>query len=198
MTAINSINPIINSTLMKKILLLLCVAASVSIQAQSIQKYYPNKDSLVIKRLQKWSDARFGLLMHWGTYSQWGIVESWSLCAEDEGWCARRGPYSANYDNYKSHYEALQTTFNPVNFNPSKWADAAYNAGMRYVVFTTKHHDGFCMFDTKQTDYKVTSDKCPFHSNVKANIAKEVFDAFRNKNMMTGAYFSKQIGRAHV
>jgi alpha-L-fucosidase len=56
----------------------------------------------------------------------------------------------------------LQTTFNPTHFDPAKWAAAAKAAGMKYVVFTTKHHDGFCMFDTKQTDYKITSPTARF------------------------------------
>ncbi len=129
--------------------------------------------------------------MHWGTYSQWGIVESWSICPEDEGWCERKGKYSPDYFTYKKAYENLQTTFNPTQFNPDKWAEAAKNAGMKYVVFTTKHHDGFCMFDTKETDYKITSSKTPFSRNPKANIAKEVFNAFRKDGFMIGAYFSK-------
>lgn len=155
------------------------------------QKYFPPTDSLVQKKLAWWQDVKFGLLMHWGTYSQWGIVESWSLCPEDEDWCQRKGEYSANYFEYKKAYENLITTFNPTNFEPSKWAKAAKDAGMRYVVFTTKHHDGFCMFDTKQTDYKITNPLCPFSSNPKANIAKEVFNAFRNEGLGVGAYFSK-------
>ena len=65
----------------------------------------------------------------------------------------------ANYFDYVKAYENLQTTFNPTKFDPGKWAAAAKDAGMKYVVFTTKHHDGFCMFDTKQTDYKITSPK---------------------------------------
>ena len=62
---------------------------------------------------------------------------------------------------------------------------------MKYVVFTTKHHDGFSMFDTKYTDYRVTSPATPFHANPKANIAKEIFDAFRAEGFLVGAYFSK-------
>jgi alpha-L-fucosidase len=129
--------------------------------------------------------------MHWGTYSEWGIVESWSICPEDEGWTVRRGPYSSSYYDYVKAYENLQTTFNPVKFNPDKWAAAAKDAGMKYVIFTTKHHDGFCMFDTKETDYKITSSKTPFSSNPKSNVTKEVFDAFRKDGFMIGAYFSK-------
>lgn len=129
--------------------------------------------------------------MHWGTYSQWGVVESWSICPEDEGWTQRKGPYSATYNGYVKAYENLQTTFNPTQFNPEKWVKAAKYAGMKYVVFTTKHHDGFCMFDTKQTDYKITSPKTPFSSNPRSNVAKEIFNAFRKENFMIGAYFSK-------
>lgn len=152
-------------------------------------RYVPETDPQVLEKLAHWQDVKFGLLMHWGAYSQWGIVESWSICAEDEGWCRRKG-YD-NYEQYKKDYENLITTFNPVDFAPEKWAKAAKDAGMKYMVFTTKHHDGFCMFDSKYTDYKITSDKCPFHVNKRANIAKEIFDAFREEDLMVGAYFSK-------
>ena len=152
-------------------------------------EYFPETDSLVLEKLDKWQDIKFGLLMHWGAYSQWGIVESWSICAEDEGWCRRKN--NNDYTSYKSEYEKLIETFNPIKFNPDKWADAAKNAGMKYVVFTTKHHDGFCMFDSKFTDYKITAKNCPFHTNPKANIAKEIFDAFRKNDFLVGAYFSK-------
>lgn len=152
------------------------------------QKYYPETDPLVLEKLEQWQDLKFGLLMHWGAYSQWGIVESWSICAEDEGWCRRK---SDNYTEYKKEYENLKTTFNPVHFDPEKWAEAAQDAGMKYVVFTTKHHDGFCMFDSKYTDYKITDEDCPFHTNEKANVALEIFDAFRAEGLWTGAYFSK-------
>ena len=120
--------------------------------------------------------------MHWGTYSQWGIVESWSLCPEDEGWTQRRGPAAKNYFEYKKAYENLQTTFNPIDFNPDKWVKAAKDAGMKYVVFTTKHHDGFCMFDTKQTDYKITDTKSPFSVNPKAMLPKKSLMLSEKKN----------------
>ena len=94
-------------------------------QAENHQKYFPPTDSLVIKKLKTWSNQKFGLLLHWGTYSQWGIVESWSLCPEDEDWCKRRGQYANNYFEYKKQYENLQTTFNPKHFDASKWASAA-------------------------------------------------------------------------
>lgn len=156
---------------------------------QNHDKYVVPSDPEVKAKLNQWQNVKFGLMMHWGTYSKWGIVESWSLCPEDEGWCERKGPHKDNWYEYKKAYEDLPKTFNPVQFNPEKWAAAAKNAGMKYLVFTTKHHDGFAMFDTKQSDYKITN--TPFASNPKSNIAKEVFGAFRNNDFMIGAYFSK-------
>jgi alpha-L-fucosidase len=175
---------------MKKLLFSVLMATGVFF-AFAQNNYVPPTDSLVLKKLKKWHDYKFGLFMHWGTYSQWGVVESWSICPEDEGWTQRRGPYASNYFTYKQSYENLQTTFNPQNFHPEKWVAAAKDAGMKYVVFTTKHHDGFCMFDTKLTSYKITDPKTPFSSNPRSNVAKEIFNAFRKENFLIGAYFSK-------
>lgn len=152
-------------------------------------KYHFTKDTLVVKRIKQWQELKFGLFMHWAPSSQWGIVESWSLCPEDSSFTSVR-PAGKTYFEYKKEYENLKKTFNPVKFDPEKWAQAAKYAGMKYVMFTTKHHDGFNMFDTKQTDYKITSKECPFSNNPKANITKEVFEAFRKENMMAGAYYS--------
>jgi len=162
-----------------------------TVSAQQNDGYVAPTDTAVLHKLAQWQDLKFGLFMHWGPYSEWGVVESWSLCPEDEGWTQRKGPYSADYNTYKKAYENLQTTFNPTHFDPDKWVKAAKDAGMKYVVFTTKHHDGFSMFDTKQTDYKVTSPKTAFSSNPKSNVALEIFNAFRKEGFMTGAYFSK-------
>ncbi len=148
-------------------------------------------DPQALARLEDWKDWKFGLLMHWGPYSEWGVVESWSLCPEDEGWTQRtKGSYK-NYYEYVKDYEALGKQFNPVKFNPAKWAAAAKDAGMKYMVFTTKHHDGFNMFDTRQSDYKITAAWVPFHSNAKADVTKEIFNAFRQEGFGIGAYFSK-------
>ena len=149
--------------------------------------YVPVTDSLVLRKLDQWQDWKFGFMMHWGPYSQWGVVESWSICSED--WIKR--PAGVSYVDYKKKYEALPTTFNPIGFDPDVWASVAKNAGMKYVVFTTKHHDGFSMFDTKQTDYRITAPDVPFHTNPRANIANEIFAAFRKQSFGIGAYFSK-------
>lgn len=156
------------------------------------ERYVPETDPLALAKLEEWQNLKFGLLMHWGAYSQWGIVESWSLCPEDYGWCERRkGENPQNYYAYKQEYEGLLKTFNPTQFEPEKWAEAARAAGMKYVVFTTKHHDGFCMFDTKYTDYKVTGPDCPFRTAPRADITRAIFEAFRAEGFWTGAYFSK-------
>jgi alpha-L-fucosidase len=169
--------------------LLIIISASFPLAAQDgEERYVPETDPLVLQKLEEWQDMKFGLLMHWGPYSQWGIVESWSICAEDEDWCRRKNP---DYTEYKKQYEALKLSFNPIAFNPEKWAAAARNAGMRYVVFTTKHHDGFSMFDTRLTDYKITDPGCPFSVNSRSNVTREIFKAFREQGLWTGAYFSK-------
>ena len=159
-----------------------------NLNAQDHQaRYFPPEDALVRQKIDQWQDIKFGLLMHWGPYSQWGVVESWSICAEDEPWCFQ----GTDYVRYKQDYEQLPATFNPERFDPAKWARAARDAGMKYVVFTTKHHDGFCMFNTKTTDYKITGPGCPFSNNAKADVTREIFNAFRTEGFMVGAYFSK-------
>ncbi|MGI9580276.1 alpha-L-fucosidase [Chryseobacterium sp. RRHN12] len=168
------------------------ISSIVFSQAHNVSEGYQKPtDPLVIQNLDQWQDMKFGLFMHWGTYSQWGIVESWSLCPEDESWTQRKSEHGKSYYEYVKNYENLQTTFNPVQFNPQKWADAVKKAGMKYVVFTTKHHDGFAMFDTRQSDYKITSPKTPFSKNPKSDVTKEIFNTFRKEGFKIGAYFSK-------
>ena len=94
-------------------------------------------------------------------------------------------------DQFRAEYWALNKTFNPIRFRPDKMAKTAKECGFKYVLFTTKHHDGFCMFDTKQTDYKITAPDCPFSTHKYANITKSMFDAFREEGLAVSAYFSK-------
>ena len=149
-------------------------------------QYTVPADPKVREKLADWKKIKFGLLMHWGTYSQWGVVESWSICPEDEGWTQRRGPYSADWYTYLKAYENLQTTFNPVKFNPERWAAAAKDAGMKYVVFTAKHHSGFCMYNTSTTSFNVIN--TPF----KRDILKEIIDAYRKEGIAIGLYYSPE------
>lgn len=143
-------------------------------------------DPVILQRLDEWQDLKFGFMVHWGMYSQWGVVESWSICSEP--WIDRRG---AAYEEYKRLYQSLNITFNPKRFSPDRWAKAAYGAGMKYLVFTTKHHDGFCMFETAETNYSTTHSSCPFFKNKNSDITKALVDAFRKYQMWIGLYFSK-------
>ena len=142
-------------------------------------------DEAVLQKLDRWQDLKFGVLMHWGIYSVPGIIESWSICNED--WIRR--PEGSVYEDYKKWYFGLSDEFNPVKFNPEQWAEVFARAGMKYMIFTTKHHDGFCMFDSDYSDYGIAHG--PFKDNPKKDVSKYVFDAFRAKGFMIGAYFSK-------
>ncbi|HCX23308.1 MAG: alpha-L-fucosidase [Flammeovirgaceae bacterium] len=155
-----------------------------NIHEQSSGYEWP-EDPLVLDKLEQWRDLKFGMIIHWGLYAQAGIVESWELTSED--WINRKD--SMTHHEYKQWYRSLKDDFNPVNFNPDAWAETAKRAGMKYVVFTTKHHDGFNMFDTQFSDFKITNG--PFADDPKADVVQYVFDAFRKQDMMIGAYFSK-------
>ncbi len=155
-------------------------------------KYEYPTDPQVLAKLDKWQDQKLGIMFHWGVYSVPGIAESWALCSEDRWFTKRRleaRPDRPSYGEFKQWYWDLAKEFNPTEFEPSEWAAMAKDNGFKYVIFTTKHHDGFCMFDTKQTDYKVTNG--PYANGKYANITAHLFDAFRDKGLMIGAYFSK-------
>ena len=141
-------------------------------------------DKGVLEKLDKWQDQKFGVLFHWGLYSVPGIVESWNICSED--WIVR--PMDSYYD-YKKWYFGLIDEFNPTDFDPDQWARIMEEAGMKYMIFTTKHHDGFCMYDTKYTDFSIAHGA--FKNDPRKDIARHVWDAFRKKNFMMGCYFSK-------
>ena len=174
---------------MKKLMTcLLLLNLTIAVMAQDYASYYvAPKEPEVKAKLEEWKDLKFGMIIHWGLYAVPGIVESWSICSEDEDWIPRDS--TIPYDDYKQWYWNLSKEFNPVDFNPDQWASVARDAGMKYVVFTTKHHDGFALFDTKYSDFSIA--KGPFAQNPKADALKFVFEAFRKQNMMIGAYFSK-------
>lgn len=87
------------------------------------------------------NEARFGMFIHWGIYSIPG-----------------RGEWTYANDAWKAgEYESFVQVFNPTNYNPREWARLAKRAGMKYAVHTTRHHDGFCMFDSHFMDYKITN-----------------------------------------
>ena len=149
--------------------------------------YVAPTEPAVQAKLEQWKNLKFGMIIHWGLYAVPGIVESWSICAEDVDWIPRDS--NMKYEDYKQWYWELASRFNPQKFDPDQWAQTAKDAGMKYLIFTTKHHDGFAMFNTKYSNFSIADG--PFRNHPMADVARYVFESFRNKGMMVGAYFSK-------
>lgn len=160
------------------------VHAQDNIHEQSDGYEWPSEPA-VLNNLHKWQDLKFGVLLHWGIYSVPGIVESWSIC--DEKWITR--DTTMTYQQYKDWYWHLADELYPTKFDPVQWASVMSDAGMRYMIFTTKHHDGFCMYDSQYTDFTITNHA--FSDDSRCDVLRHVLDAFRNRGFMTGTYFSK-------
>ena len=111
---------------------------------------------------------RFGMFIHWGLYS---------LPARHEWIKTREKISEEKYDKYFKH-------FNPDLFDAREWARQAKAAGMKYAVLTTKHHEGFCLFDSQYTDYKSTNTPCG------KDLVREYVDAFRAEGLKIGFYYS--------
>jgi alpha-L-fucosidase len=120
------------------------------------------------KRMEWWKDDRFGMFIHWGLYSQ----------AARHEWVK----HNEKIDN--AGYQKYFDQFNPDLFDPQKWAKQAKAAGMKYAVLTTKHHEGFCLFDSKFTDYKAPNTKA------KRDLVREYVNAFRAQGLKVGFYYS--------
>lgn len=174
-----------------RLLAALASVVVVSLTARAHGADPSDEDARRARRIEWFRDQKFGFFMHWGVYSQLGCIESWPLVWADRSWSNPSIKTFEEMLTFRKKYWGLNTTFNPTRFDPDVWAKIAKRAGMKYVMFTTKHHDGFCMYDTKQTDYKVTGADCPFSRSPRANVARAVFDAFRAQGFGIGAYFSK-------
>ncbi|HUX57045.1 MAG TPA: alpha-L-fucosidase [Bacteroidales bacterium] len=121
-----------------------------------------------VQRMKWWTDARFGMFIHWGLYA---------LPARHE-WVKN------NERMTNEQYEKYFKMFNPDLYDPHEWAKRAKTAGMKYVVLTAKHHEGFCLFDSKFTDYKATN--TPYGKD----LIKEYVEAFRAEGLKVGFYYS--------
>jgi len=133
------------------------------------------------ERIEWWREARFGLFIHWGPVTLKGTEIGWSRGAERRGYLFRGNEVPVEvYDN-------LYKQFNPTNFNADQWVTIAKAAGMKYLVFTSRHHDGFSEFDTKADDYKITSPDSPFGRDV----VKELADACHRAGLRFGIYYSQ-------
>jgi alpha-L-fucosidase len=147
---------------MKKLILLItCMVYFTGTKGQT----FSSKE----ERLEWWQDARFGMFIHWGPVSLKGTEISWS-----------RGGSGIPIEEY----DALYKQFNPVNYNADKWVKLAKDAGMKYIVFTSKHHDGFCMWDTKYTDHNI------MNSPFKRDVMKELAEACKKQGIALGFYHS--------
>lgn len=139
------------------------------VTAQYSQAQLPvETEAQKIQRMKWWTDARFGMFIHWGLYS---------MPARHE-WVKNRERMTN--EQYQKYFEL----FNPDLYNPKEWARMAREAGMKYVVLTAKHHEGFCLFDSKYTDYKSTN------TPVKKDLIKEFVEAFRAEGLKVGFYYS--------
>src|SRR5438045_3084968 len=133
-----------------KCLVLLTLFFSPSLQAQ----YKPTPENL--KNREWFQDAKFGLFIHWGVYSVLGDGE-WVMNVQQI-------PIKT--------YEKLPSFFNPTQFDPVAWVQMAKDAGMKYITITTKHHDGFAMFDSKVSDYNIVK-RTPYGKDVLKMLADE-------------------------
>jgi alpha-L-fucosidase len=120
------------------------------------------------RRMEWFLNARFGMFIHWGLYA---------IPARGE-WI--RSQEKISNEEYQKYFEE----FNPTKYNPKEWAKVAKAAGMKYVVMTAKHHDGFCLFDSKLTDYKATNTKAG------RDLIREYIEAFRGEGLKVGIYYS--------
>jgi len=153
---------------MKKTILLTLLSLNLALTG-SAQKRLGNETAAEKKkRMEWWTDARFGMFIHWGLYA---------LPARHE-W-VRNYEHITN-ENYQKYFDQ----FNPDLFNPKQWAKEAKAAGMKYAVLTTKHHEGFNLFDSKYTDYKATN------TQAKRDLVREFVDAFRAEGIKIGFYYS--------
>jgi hypothetical protein len=120
------------------------------------------------ERVRWWQGARFGMFIHWGLYSIPASGE-WVMSEKE-----------MTVEEYHKYFEL----FNPVDYDPKKWVRTAKGAGMKYIVLTAKHHDGFCLFDTAYTEYKSTNTK------IGRDLVKEFVEACREEDIRVGIYFS--------
>lgn len=126
----------------------------------------------VCDRTAWYRDAKFGMFIHWGPYSLASVEASWPIMVP------------GSWGISEADYRALPKRFNPTKFDPDAFVDLARAAGQEYMVFTTKHHDGFCMFDSSYTDYKITN--TPYGKD----IVKQLADACSKRDMRLGFYYS--------
>ena len=131
-------------------------------------------------RLAWYQQAKFGMFIHWGAYSVNGVEASWPMMTPG----LSEVTFGVKAKITEAEYTALPARFNPLDFDAEAWVRMAQAAGMRYMIFTTKHHDGFCMFDAPGTDYKITN--TPYGKDICLQLAQ----ACARAGMPLGFYYS--------
>ncbi len=132
-------------------------------------------------RLKWYQETKFGLFIHWGPYSIAGVEASWPIMVPELAPVA----FGEQPSISESEYLALPRKFNPLDYDPRAWVHMAQQVGMGYIVFTAKHHDGFCMFDAPGTDYKIT------HTPYGRDVCAELADACAEAGMRLCFYYSQ-------
>ncbi len=163
---------------------------------QGVHAYEPSgyvapTEPAVREKLSWFQDQKLGFMTHFGAFSLTGMFESWPMSDEDAPWSRRFVDWTDDPARVRRDLFGLKRSFNPLRFQPDKWAALIADCGFRYFLLTTKHHDGFCLFDTKLTDHKTTSAECPYHVSEHADIVGAAFAAMRARGIGIGAYFSK-------
>ncbi len=159
---------------MKKFILLFSLLLfAVSAQGQNFTQETKKEHD---KRMEWWRDARFGLFIHWGLYSI--PAGEWEGKTNYAEWIRNQAQIPVDV------YDKFVSLFNPVKFDAERWVHMAKEAGMKYIVITSKHHDGFCLFDSKFTDFDVMS--TPF----KRDILKELSEACKREGIKLCFYYS--------
>jgi len=163
---------------MKKILLLTLVAAFLA--ACSSNPKTDLETSAPSDKMEWWRDARFGMFIHWGLYAiPAGEYNGERTKAKNAEWIMHHMHIPI------AEYEQFAAQFDPVKFDADQWVSIAKNAGMKYIVITSKHHDGFCLWDSEVSDYDVM-DASPF----KRDILKELAEACERQDIVLGFYHS--------
>lgn len=155
--------------------------------------YIAPKEQAVIDKLEEFQDMKLGFMTHFAPYVQMGIMASWPLCDERKNnyWSQARIDWTDDMKNFKQQYWDLAKSFNPACLDPQRLATSIKTMGFRYVLMPTKHHDGFCMWDTEYSEYKITNPNFSFAINQYADIFGSIIEECKNQGLFIGAYFSK-------
>lgn len=156
-------------------------------------QYIAPREPQVIEKLEQFRDMKLGFMTHFGMYSQLGIYESWALSdeLETDRWSQIEIDWETDIEKFKQQYWELNKSFNPIRLDPKRLANTIVNCGFKYAIMPTKHHDGFCLWDTAYTDYKSTNVDCPFSKHEYADAFGSLIAEVQNSGLVAGAYFSK-------